>query len=261
MTVGEAFEELVRIMHRLRSPGGCPWDGEQTHDSIKPYLIEEAYEVVEAIDARNDDDLRGELGDLLLQILFHSEMAAERGRFSIGDVIAAISAKMVRRHPHVFGDTQVSGAAEVVRNWSRIKAEERQTAEDASALAGVPRAMPALLRAQRLGEKAGHAGFDWADTRGVFDKLREELGELDAALASGDPAAAEAELGDLLYATTSLARHLRVSAEDALTRAADRFSRRFRHMEAALLSQQRDLHRATAEELDALWEEAKRATT
>jgi len=258
MTVGEAFEELVRIMHRLRSPRGCPWDGEQTHDSIKPYLIEEAYEVVEAIEARDDRELRGELGDLLLQIVFHAEMAAEQQRFTIADVIAAISEKMVRRHPHVFGDTAVSGADEVLRNWSRIKADERRAAADSSVLAGVPRAMPALLRAQRLSEKAAHAGFDWADARGVLDKLREELDELETAIDSGDPAAAEAELGDLLYAATSLARHQRTSAEDALTRAADRFSRRFRHMEAALAEQQRDIRSASAAELDALWEEAKR---
>src|SRR5215470_4314533 len=200
MAIGEAFEALVEIMHRLRSPGGCPWDGEQTHDSIKPYLIEEAYEVVEAIEARDDRELRGELGDLLLQIVFHAQMAAEQQRFTIADVIVAISAKMVRRHPHVFGDTAVSGADEVVRNWSRIKADERRAAADASALAGVPRAMPALLRAQRLSEKAAHAGFDWTDARGVLVKLREELDELTAATDSGDRAAAEAELGDLLYA-------------------------------------------------------------
>jgi len=258
MAIGEAFEALVEIMHRLRSPGGCPWDGEQTHDSIKPYLIEEAYEVVEAIDARDDRELCTELGDLLLQIIFHAEMASQREAFDIGDVIRAISDKMVRRHPHVFSDTQVSDADEVVRNWSRIKAEERQASQDPSVLAGVPRAMPALLRAQRLGEKAGHAGFDWTDATGVLAKLREELDELSAAVAGGDHAHAEAELGDLLFAATSLARHLRVSSEAALKGAADRFSTRFRHMEAALAAQQRDMHSATAEELDALWEEAKK---
>src|SRR5258706_8261256 len=167
MTVGQAFEELVRIMHRLRAPGGCPWDREQSHESIKPYLIEEAYEVAEAIDARDDRELCTELGDLLLQIVFHAEMASETQRFAIADVIQAISEKMVRRHPHVFADVEVSGADEVLRNWSRIKAEERQHSDDSSALAGVPRAMPALLRAQRLGEKAAHAGFDWSDARGV----------------------------------------------------------------------------------------------
>lgn len=259
MTVGEAFEDLVRIMHRLRGPGGCPWDGEQTHASIKPYTIEEAYEVAEAIDAGDDRELCTELGDLLLQIVFHAEMAGERGAFAIADVIAAISDKMVRRHPHVFADVRVSGAGEVLRNWSRIKADERRASGDASALAGVPRAMPALLRAQRLGEKAGHAGFDWRDAAGVLDKLREELGELEAALAAGDRAHAAAELGDLLYAATSLARHLGTVAEDALNGAADRFSARFRHMESALAAEQREVHGAPAEELDALWQAAKRA--
>jgi tetrapyrrole methylase family protein/MazG family protein/ATP diphosphatase len=259
MTVGEAFEELVRIMHRLRAPGGCPWDREQSHASIKPYTIEEAYEVVEAIDAGDDAELCAELGDLLLQIVFHAEMASERRAFTIGDVLAAISEKMVRRHPHVFAGAQVGSADEVLRNWSRIKADERRTSEDASALAGVPRAMPALLRAQRLGEKAGHAGFDWRTPAGVLDKLREELGELETALASGDRDAAAAELGDLLYAATSLARHLGVVAEDALQRAADRFTARFRHMEAALAAQQREVHGTAAADLEMLWQAAKRA--
>ncbi len=259
VTVGERFEDLVRIMHRLRSPGGCPWDGEQTHASIKPYTIEEAYEVVEAIDAGDDPELCSELGDLLLQIVFHAEMATERGAFTVGDVIQAISDKMIRRHPHVFGDVKVSGADEVLRNWSRIKALERQGSADRSALAGVPRAMPALLRAQRLGEKAAHAGFDWRDAAGVLAKLHEELGEIDAAMAIGDRAAVMAELGDLLFAATSLARHLGAVAEDALSGAADRFTARFRHLETTLAAEQRDVRTASAEELDLLWEAAKRA--
>ncbi|MGH7786981.1 MAG: nucleoside triphosphate pyrophosphohydrolase [Candidatus Binatia bacterium] len=259
MTVAQAFEELVGIMHRLRAPGGCPWDREQSHASIKPYLIEEAYEVAEAIDAADDRELCTELGDLLLQIVFHAEMAAESDRFTIADVIRAISEKMVRRHPHVFGDVAVSGADEVLRNWSRIKAEERQDSADTSALAGVPRAMPGLLRAQRLGEKAAHAGFDWSDSAGVVAKLREELGEIEAALAGGDPTAAAAELGDLLFAGTSLARHLLVSAEDVVKGAADRFSERFRSMEGALTADNMAMERATPAELDALWEAAKRA--
>ncbi len=258
MGVGDEFEALVRIMHRLRAPGGCPWDREQTHDSIKPYLIEEAYEVVEAIDAHDDRELCSELGDLLLQIAFHAEMAAEQDRFTIADVIRAISDKMMRRHPHVFGDVRVDGADDVVRNWSRIKAAERASSADPSALAGVPQAMPALLRAQRLGEKAGHAGFDWTDAAGVLDKLDEELDELRGAIERGERAEIEAELGDLLFASTSLARHAQISAEDALKRAAERFGRRFRAMEAALAAQQRDIRNATAEELDALWSEVKR---
>ncbi len=258
MTAEEAFGELLRIMHRLRAPGGCPWDREQTHASIKQYLIEEAHEVAEAIDARDDRELCAELGDLLLQIVFHAEMAAEDGRFTIADVVRGISEKMVRRHPHVFGDTTVSGADEVLRNWSRIKAEERQGSEDSSALAGVPRAMPALLRAQRVGEKAAHVGFDWADTAGVIAKLREELDEIEAALRAQDREAALAELGDLLFAGTSLGRHLRGTAEDALRGATDRFIARFHYLEAQLTAQQRDVRDTSAEELDALWQQAKR---
>jgi MazG family protein len=260
MSAAEAFAELVRIMARLRGPGGCPWDREQTHASIKPYTIEEAYEVAEAIDDGDDRELCKELGDLLLQIVFHAQMAAEENRFTIVDVVRAINDKLIRRHPHVFADAKVEGTADVLRNWSRIKAEERQASADRSALAGVPRSMPALLRAQRLGEKAAHVGFDWDGAAGVQAKLHEELAELDAALASGDRGAVEEELGDLLYAATSLARHLDLSAEHALSRAADRFARRFRHMEAALAAQKRHVRDASSAELDELWEEAKRET-
>jgi MazG family protein len=257
MTVGEAFEELVRIMHRLRAPGGCPWDREQTHESIKGYTIEEAFEVAEAIENRDDRELCTELGDLLLQIVFHSEMAAEDKRFEISDVIRSITEKMIRRHPHVFADVEVSGADEVLRNWSRIKAEERRDTEDNSVLAGVPRGMPALLRAQRLGEKAEHVGFDWADAKSVLDKLREELDELSEALDREDTKHAAAELGDLLFAATSLGRHLRVSSEDVLKSAADRFTRRFRRMEEMLARRGRDIQDATLDEMELLWQRAK----
>lgn len=258
MTAAEAFDELVRLMARLRGPGGCPWDREQTHRSIKPYLIEEAYEVAEAIDRDDATELCTELGDLLLQIVFHAQMAAEDGRFTIADVARAINDKLVRRHPHVFADAAVSGTDDVLRNWSRIKAEERQHDEDRSALAGVPRAMPALLRAQRLGEKAAHVGFDWDGAAGVIAKVREELAELEEALGAADRRACEAELGDLLFAATSLARHLDLSAEDALTHAADRFGRRFRAMEGELQPAGRDIRDTTPAEKDALWERAKR---
>jgi MazG family protein len=258
MTAAEAFDELVQIMARLRAPGGCPWDREQTNASIKPYTIEEAYEVAEAIDLGDDRELCGELGDLLLQIVFHAQMASETGRFTVVDVCRAINDKMVRRHPHVFADTKVDGTADVLRNWSRIKAEERKDKLDQSAIAGVPRAMPALLRGQRLGEKAAHVGFDWPNSAGVLAKVHEELGEVESAMASADPAAVEAEIGDLLFATAQLARHLRVSAEDALTKAADRFTQRFHHVEAALAVQQRQVSDASADELDALWNAAKR---
>jgi MazG family protein len=259
MDAAEAFAELVRIMARLRAPGGCPWDREQTHASIKPYLIEEAYEVVEAIDGGDAAELKSELGDLLLQVVFHAQMASEERRFTIADVAQAIVEKLVRRHPHVFADTPVSGADEVVRNWSRIKAEERRGSADRSALAGVPKAMPALLHAQRLGEKAAHVGFDWPDVEGVLAKLREEIAELEEAVRGGDRVHAAAELGDLLYAATSLARHLGVSSEDTLKAAAERFSRRFRHVEETLIAADREVQSATPEELDQLWERAKRA--
>lgn len=258
MTAAQAFERLVQIMHRLRGPGGCPWDGEQTHQSIKPYLIEEAYEVIEAIDRADDRELCSELGDLLLQIVFHAEMASETDRFDIVDVVRTIGDKMVRRHPHVFGDTAVTGTADVLRNWSRIKAEERKNDADRSVLAGVPRGMPALLRAQRLGEKAAHTGFDWSEARAVLAKLHEELGEIEQALSAADRGAAAAELGDLLCAATSLARHLDVSAEDVLHDAADRFSDRFRHMEEQLALQGRDIRQTSAEEKESRWEAAKR---
>lgn len=246
-------------MERLRGPGGCPWDRDQTHASIKPYTIEEAHEVAEAIDSGDDGELCAELGDLLLQIVFHAQMAREAGRFTITDVVQAINEKLIRRHPHVFAGVPIGGADEVLRNWSRIKAEERQHQRDRSALAGVPRSMPALLRAQRLNEKAAGVGFDWPDVHGVFAKIREELDELEAAVAAGDVRAAEGELGDLLHAGTSLARHLEISAEDALAKAADRFSRRFRHMEEELAAQRRDMRGTSSAELDALWQAAKRA--
>ncbi|HXQ20249.1 MAG TPA: nucleoside triphosphate pyrophosphohydrolase [Candidatus Acidoferrales bacterium] len=257
MSAGEAFAELVRIMERLRGPGGCPWDREQTRQSIKPYVIEEAYEVAEAIEDDNIDELRTELGDLLLQIVFHAELAREEGLFTIEDVIGAITEKMIRRHPHVFSDTEVKDSAEVLRNWARIKAEERKDHEDRSHVAGVPRAMPALLRAHRLSEKASRVGFDWENAGEVFDKVHEEVTELQAAVALGDPAAVEAELGDVLFALTSLGRHLDVQAEDALQRANDRFIRRFRYIEARLAERQQDLHQTSVQEMNTLWEEAK----
>ncbi len=257
MTVGESFEKLVDIMHRLRAPGGCPWDGEQTHESIKPYLIEEAYEVLEAIDSKDDTELRTELGDLLLQVVFHAEMAAETDRFSIVGVIDAICEKLVRRHPHVFGDTEVSGSKEVLENWSKIKQRERRNSNDASALAGVPKAMPALLRAHRIAEKASSAGFDWSRPEGVLDKLREELAELEQAVASEGTQRIEAELGDLLFAATSLARHLGIRSEDALGGATNRFEARFRNMERTLEADERDLTEMTEGEKESAWQQAK----
>src|SRR3989449_5087441 len=186
-SVAEAFTRLVDLMARLRAPGGCPWDREQTPASLRPYLLEEVYEVLEAIEADDPGHLRDELGDLLLQIVFQSQLAAEAGRFTVADVACAIVDKLVRRHPHVFGDVEVRDAAEVVRNWRRIKAEERRTAgEDGDLFAGMPAALPALVRAEQLGEKAGHVGLDWRGAGGVLEKLREEITEIEAPVAAGD---------------------------------------------------------------------------
>ena len=257
MAAGEAFAELVRIMERLRAPGGCPWDREQTRESIKPYVIEEAYEVAEAIEDNNIDELRAELGDLLLQVVFHAEMAREEGLFTVEEVVRGIIEKLIRRHPHVFGDTEVKDSAEVLRNWTRIKAEERKDSADASIVSGVPRALPALARAHRLSEKASRVGFDWKTAPAVLEKVREELGELEAAVQLGVRADVEAELGDLLFALTSLGRHLDLHAEDALQRANERFIRRFRYIEARLAERQQDIHATSVDEMNRLWDEAK----
>jgi tetrapyrrole methylase family protein/MazG family protein len=252
-----AFLALVETVARLRRD--CPWDREQTSKSIMPYLIEETYEVIEALEAGDPQEVRSELGDLLLQILLHAESASERDVFDIGEVMEAIRAKMIRRHPHVFGDVSVTGKDEVLANWSRIKTEERRAKQtDASVLAGVPLALPALLRAERLGEKASRVGFDWPDARSVLDKVREEIAELEAALAGGRSEEIESEIGDCLFALASLARRAGVSAELALTRALERFISRFRRVEADLDARGRSPHHATLEELEALWREAKR---
>jgi MazG family protein len=259
-TVAEAFTRLVEIMARLRGPEGCPWDHEQTPESLRPYLLEEVYEVLEAIDGGDAAALRDELGDLLLQVVFQSQIAAESGRFTVADVTRAISDKLVRRHPHVFADVKVSGADEVVRNWSRIKAEERRAAgKDGDPFASVPRALPGLVRAHRLGEKAAHLGLDWDDAAGVLTKVREEQRELEAAIASGDHAAVEHELGDLLLTLASLGRHLDVSAEIALRAANDRFITRVRRAETGARARGRELADVSGDERDRLWDEAKKA--
>jgi tetrapyrrole methylase family protein/MazG family protein len=256
------FSELVEVVRRLRAPGGCPWDREQTPATLRPYVIEEAYEVVDAIDSDDAAALCDELGDLLLQVVLHAAIAAESGRFTIEDVIAGLIAKMVRRHPHVFGDVVVSDAAEVVRNWTRIKAEERRAADPdtpTSALGSLPRELPALHAADRTGEKAARVGFDWPAPAGALAKAREELDELEQALGGGDAAAIEHELGDALFALASTGRLAGQSAEMALRAALTRFEARFRRMEAALRAQGREMQGASPTELDALWEAAKAA--
>ena len=252
-----SFLDLVETVATLRRE--CPWDREQTSASIMPFLIEETYEVLEALESEKPEDVRGELGDLLLQILLHAEMAAERGEFDIRAVMDTVREKMVRRHPHVFAGLEVDGTEEVLGNWSRIKAEERRAKQDdASVLAGVPASLPALLHAERLGEKASRVGFDWPTARAVLDKVHEELAELRRALDAGRVEDVESEVGDCLFALASLARKSGVSAELALRRALQRFVDRFRFVERDLERRGRSAHDASLEQMEALWQQAKR---
>jgi tetrapyrrole methylase family protein/MazG family protein len=255
------FEKLVEIVRKLRGPDGCPWDREQTAASLRPCLLEEAYEVLDAITAGDPDAMRDELGDLLLQVVMHAAIAAEAGTFAIDDVIEALIAKMTRRHPHVFAGAVVADSAEVLRHWSRIKAEERagKAAADTSVLSGLPPDLPALHAASRMGEKAGRVGFDWTGPRAALAKVREELAELEQALATGAPAAIEHELGDALFALASVARLAEQSPELALRAALGRFGRRFRHIERVLRERGQDIHATTPAELEALWDVAKEA--
>lgn len=256
---GDEFHQLVSLMDRLLAPDGCPWDREQTLRTLEPFLIEEAYEVLEAIDADDWREHCEELGDLLFQIVFQAALRAREGRFGIDDVVRAIVAKMTRRHPHVFGEAEVKDSAEVLTNWSQLKAAEHQEKGIVRrALGGVPTALPALLRAQRLGEKAAAVGFDWPDVAGVRDKVTEELREVDEAIASGDRGELEHELGDLLLAISRLSAKLGVPPEDALRSALQRFQGRFEAMEDEVLSRGGELPHTPLEELDRIWNEVKR---
>lgn len=252
---GETLPRLVGVMQRLLGEGGCPWDREQTMETLRPYVIEEAHEVVDAIDRGSPDALREELGDLLMQIAFLAEIGRARGWFGPDDVVDAICEKMLHRHPHVFGDEHAATADEVLVRWEKGKAAERaEKGDPRGALDGVPVAMPALLRATRIGEKASRVGFDWPDASGVRAKIDEELRELDAAESDERR---EEELGDLLFAIASWARKSRLDPEAALRRALDRFGERFRACERQARAQGRDLGALSAAELDALWHAAK----
>ncbi len=292
-STGERFERAVSIMARLRGPGGCPWDREQTFDSIKPYTLEETYEVLEAIDNRDWDELPGELGDLLLQVLFYAQMASEQNTFSIDDVIDHLSKKLVDRHPHVFGDVKAETSSEVLRNWEALKAEEKKKRLEVggeksaatepspqSVLAGVSSAMPALLEAHKLSSRAAHVGFDWPNIEGLFEKLLEETGEIKEQLkkfpapgpqpvgrgiaGAGRPQISEDlrlrledELGDLFFVLVNIARYLSLDSESALKKANRKFKRRFQWMEAQLLISGRTPDQASMEELESLWQRAK----
>jgi MazG family protein len=299
-TTGERFERAVTIMERLRAPGGCPWDREQTFDSIKPYTLEETYEVLEAIDKRDWEELPGELGDLLLQVLFYSEMAKEQGSFSIDDVLDRLSSKLVGRHPHVFGDAKADTSADVKRNWEALKLEERKkrmqmeespgagdgegkkaAESELSILAGISTAMPSLLEAYKLSSRAAQVGFDWPDMEGLFDKLGEETHELREHLrefpspgprpegrgvaGSGRQIVAEdlrtrleEEVGDLLFVLVNIARYLSLDPESALRKTNRKFRRRFQWMELRLRENGRTLESAAMDELESLWQQAKK---
>ncbi len=289
-TTGERFERAVAIMARLRGEGGCPWDREQTFDSIKPYTLEETYEVLEAIDNRDWDELPSELGDLLLQVLFYAQMARDESRFSIDEVLERLSEKLVRRHPHVFGDVQAETSSEVLRNWEALKAGENEEKkknnpgksadEPVSLLAGVSTAMPGLLEAHKLTSRAARIGFDWPNIQGLFDKLSEETDELRAELkeftvpgcrpagegiaGSGKPEISQAlrdrleeEVGDLFFVLVNLARYLSLDSESALKKANRKFRRRFQWMEEQLRALGRRPEQASLEELETLWQQAK----
>ncbi|HEV8550830.1 MAG TPA: nucleoside triphosphate pyrophosphohydrolase [Polyangiaceae bacterium] len=260
---GATYPSLVALMRRLLETDGCPWDQEQDYASLRKYVLEEACEVIDAIDDQDFDGLREELGDLALQVVFLGELARREGRFGPDDVVRAIVEKLVRRHPHVFGDATVEGSEDVLKNWERIKAEEKS---GRGVLDGVPRALPALQRAQRMSEKVSRVGFDWPDGRGSRLKVSEELDELDQAIAGKDPKRIEAELGDLLFALVNMARHHGVDAETALRGTADRFARRFSHVERRVKEEHGGFTRAPdgkplpgppLDVLDRYWDEAK----
>jgi ATP diphosphatase len=293
LTTGERFERAVQIMARLRAPGGCPWDREQTFDTIKPYTLEEAYEVLEAIDNRDWPELTGELGDLLLQVLFYSEMAREAGYFSVDDVLDRLSKKLVDRHPHVFGDVKADTPAEVLRNWEALKALEKnknrptvgngenanQEDEAHSVLAGVSSKMPAMMEAYKLSSRAARVGFDWPEVQGLFSKLEEETAELRAELnsnnlspqsptpgiaGSGKPqvsaelhARLEDEVGDMFFVLVNIARFLSLDPESALRKTNRKFKRRFQWMEEQLQAGGRSTQQASMDELETLWQQAK----
>ena len=292
-TTGERFERAVSIMARLRGPGGCPWDREQTFDTIKPYTLEEAYEVVEAIDARAWDELTGELGDLLLQVLFYAEMAAEDKRFSIDDVLDRLSNKLVDRHPHVFGDAKAETPGDVLRNWQRLKAEEKKKRQERagedveqqdhpeSVLAGVSSAVPSLMEAYKISSRVANVGFDWPNIEGLFEKLHEETAELRRNLeeypapgprpesAAGVAGARsvkispelrsrlEDEVGDMLFVLVNIARYLSLDPESALRKTNRKFRRRFEYLENRLCEQGRKPSAASLDEMESLWQESK----
>lgn len=252
MAVLEEFERLISIMHRLRKE--CPWDKKQTAHSLRQYILEEAYETVESIDNEDWDELKKELGDMLLQIVFQAEIATEKNLFSLEEIIEKINEKLIRRHPHVFGNVSVTDEKDVKNNWEQIKLNEENRQ---SALDGIPRHLNALLRAQRLQDKAAHVGFDWPEVEGVIEKIKEELQELEKAISEENPEELENELGDMLFTLVNLARYHHVSAEDCLRATINKFIARFQYIERKLKENHKSIYNSSLEEMDKLWEESK----
>jgi tetrapyrrole methylase family protein/MazG family protein len=251
---GKSFEKLVNIMARLRGPDGCPWDREQTHDSLKQYMLEEVYEVLETIDMNDEKALQEELGDLMLQSVFHAQIAAENGQFTMNDVLTTINEKLIRRHPHVFGDSVIHTADEQKIHWERLKKHEGKK----SVLDGVPKHAPALLRAYRVQQKAATVGFDWEKSAQVWEKVHEEIDELHDAINRNNTQAVTEEFGDLLFALVNLSRFIKVQPEDALRKAVDKFIDRFQRLEDQFKKRNRNMKDASLEELDQVWEAVKR---
>ena len=252
-----SFEDFIEIIRMLRAPGGCPWDREQTHKSIRNDFLEEAYEAADAIDYSDDSALCEELGDVLLQIDLHSQISSEEGSFDISDVIDTVARKMIIRHPHVFGDTKVKNSDEVLSNWDKIKMDEKSQSTVTDTLKSVPRAFPALMRAAKVQKRASKAGFDWSDYHGAASKLAEETAELSSAIEKGNDAEIMEEFGDLLFSAVNLSRFLKINAEESLARATDKFIDRFEKVEALAAERDIDMQNSSLEELDRLWDEVK----
>ena len=251
----KSFSRLIGLMKKLRSKKGCPWDRAQTHRSLLPYLIEEAYEVLDSVEKKDDSKLKEELGDLLLQIIFHAEIAREQKKFDIYEVVDALAAKLVQRHPHVFKKRKMLSREQVLRNWEHIKLA---TSEDKSVLSGIPKTLPALLKAFRVGEKVGRYGFDWQRKEDIFPKLKEELAEFKQAYSARNRKEIEEELGDIFFTLANLSRHLKINPELALGRTVEKFIRRFNYMEKELSRKKKSLKKTSLKELDSLWERSKK---
>ncbi|MFZ3063734.1 MAG: nucleoside triphosphate pyrophosphohydrolase [Nitrospirota bacterium] len=255
--MSKRFNNLLKIMSRLRGKKGCPWDKEQTTESLKPFLIEEAYEVIEAIDEKSPEKMKEELGDLLLQVVFHAQLAKERKEFDMEDILETLEEKLIRRHPHVFGDASYEDAKEVLVQWEKIKKEEKANIKRESMLDSVPKELPALLRAHRLQDKASRVGFDWKHINDVFAKVEEEIKEFKGAVEEKKPDEIEDELGDIFFALVNVARFLEINPEDALRKTISKFISRFRYIEEKAKEAKRELSDMTLEEMDKFWEEAK----